>query len=159
MTPAILLTARLKLYQTPDAQSPFPHEQSGYQDTFTVTLASTQQVIGELYLCIDLEHNHARFGGEIALPYQHNGYGTEASQSLIDYGFLSLGLHRIYAQPLSHELATCHVLQAVGMIHEGRLKQHVHQAGRYIDLELFGLLAHDYAQQVRRPAKLIHLGR
>lgn len=159
MTPAILLTARLKLHQNPDAQSPFSHEQSGYRDTFTLTLTCTQQVIGELYLCIDVEHNHARFGGEIALPFQHNGYGTEASQSLIAYGFLRLGLHRIYAQPLSHELAICRVLQAVGMIHEGRLKQHVHQTGRYFDLELFGLLAHDYAQQELRPKELTHLGR
>lgn len=52
-----------------------------------------------------------------------HGYATEALNSILDFGFSKLNLHRIEAGCAVNNIASIKVLEKVGMIKEGRGRQ------------------------------------
>ena len=63
---------------------------------------------------------------------------------MVAYGFDKLGLHRIFGKHLRRNLASGKVMQKVGMLYEGRLREDVKKNGELADLELYGMLKADY---------------
>jgi len=59
------------------------------------------------------------------------------------YGFEELEFHRIYATHFGHNPASGRVLQKIGMIHEGHLRQHTRKWGEFVDLEYYGMFAEE----------------
>jgi RimJ/RimL family protein N-acetyltransferase len=114
---------------------------------FAITLAADEVLIGSIGMEIQDEHEHARLGYWLGVPYWNRGYGTEAVKAVLAYGFDTLHLHRIYAPHFSGNLASGRVLQKVGMRHEGRLREHYVRFGRRVDLELYGMLESDFREQ------------
>ena len=62
---------------------------------------------------------------------------------MVDYGFDELGLNRIEAHYLTRNPASGHVLEKVGMKHEGILRQHIVKWDVAEDIGLYALLASD----------------
>ncbi len=54
-------------------------------------------------------------GYEILPNYQRQGYGWEASQAMISWGFSHVELKRIFAQCDTSNLASIHLLEKLGM--------------------------------------------
>jgi [ribosomal protein S5]-alanine N-acetyltransferase len=97
-------------------------------------------LVGALGLRFELEHDRAELGYWIGKPYWGRGYATEAARALVQYGFDTLGLHRIYARHLTRNPASGRVLQKIGMTHEGHRRQHDKKWGIFEDEELYGML-------------------
>ncbi|MDF2661175.1 MAG: family acetyltransferase [Paenibacillus sp.] len=67
-------------------------------------------------------------------PYWHQGYGYEAAQAILDYGFVHLGLHRICSNmPIDHH-ASRRVAEKLGMTLE---KEYINRRNRNIRTYLF----------------------
>jgi [ribosomal protein S5]-alanine N-acetyltransferase len=105
-----------------------------------ITLDPAGALVGAIGLRFEPEHDRAELGYWIGKPYWGRGYATEAARALVQYGFETLGLHRIYARHFTRNPASGNVLQKIGMTHEGHRRQHEKKWGIYEDEELYGML-------------------
>ena len=78
------------------------------------------------------------------MPYWNNGYGTEAVQAVLKYGFEVLGLNRIHAKHFKRNPASGRILQKIGMKYEGCQRQHFKKWDNFEDIELYGILRSEY---------------
>ena len=77
------------------------------------------------------------------------GYATEAGRVLMDFGFRSLGLHRIWACCDPENAGSIRVLQKLWMKQEGHLKHDCQIRGEWRDNLLFGILEDDWELAIR----------
>jgi RimJ/RimL family protein N-acetyltransferase len=111
---------------------------------FAVTQAESGQLIG----CVELrdlnqEHAQAEMGFWIGKPFWGQGYASEAGSAIVRFGFESLGLNRIYAFHMQRNPASGKVLQKLGMVREGLLRQRVRKWGRFEDVTAYAVLRNE----------------
>jgi RimJ/RimL family protein N-acetyltransferase len=114
---------------------------------FAIVLRATSGLVGAMSLQINQQHSHAELGYWIGKPFWNQGYCTEAARVVVQYGFVVLGLHRIYATYLTRNPASGRVMQKIGMTYEGCLQQHIKKWGVFEDLEFYGILHREGASQ------------
>jgi [ribosomal protein S5]-alanine N-acetyltransferase len=107
---------------------------------FAICLASGA-LIGAISLNKVGLFNAAELGYWIGVPYWNRGYCTEAAKAVVEYGFSVLGYHKISARHFVDNLSSGRVLQKVGMQREGLLQDDVMKDGRYITVELYGIVS------------------
>lgn len=88
---------------------------SGSSVNFAITLRETGQLIGAIGLKIERAQRCAELGYWIGAPYWNRGYCTEAAHAVIEQGFVTWNLLRIWAQHQAHNPASGRVLQKIGM--------------------------------------------
>jgi [ribosomal protein S5]-alanine N-acetyltransferase len=76
--------------------------------------------------------------------YQGKGYSLEISRALIKYGFEALKLHRIFASTVKGNIASCHLLQKLGMQKGAIFRKANFYNGNWIDEYWYAILAEDY---------------
>jgi len=89
------------------------------------------------------EARYAEIGYDIAEPYWGNGYATEVSQAIIDFGLTHMNLNRVEADIIEGNEASMRVLEKLGFQKEGILRQRVYKDGQYHNVHLFALLRND----------------
>lgn len=91
----------------------------------------------------DIEIHRAHERGEIAFwlgrPYWWQGYATEAARKLVEFGFDTLKLYRVYAHCLVRNEASAKVLQKAGLLHEGVHRQAAPVDDHFEDVAFYGL--------------------
>lgn len=118
--------------------------QRGEQYIFAITEKETADLAGAASLRLNGAHAHAELGYWIGGPFRGRGYATEAAEALLEFGFLGLGLHRIYARHLVWNTASSSVLSRIGMHHEGTMRGHACKWGSFQDVHIFGICAPDF---------------
>lgn len=93
--------------------------QQGSAVTFAVTLRNKDETIGTVGLFNRREHE-AEIGYWIGLPYQGEGYCTEAVEALTGFGIAELGITRFYASHLKRNPASGAVLRNAGLRRTGK---------------------------------------
>ncbi|QCR31297.1 GNAT family N-acetyltransferase [Lysinibacillus sp. SGAir0095] len=75
------------------------------------------------------------------------GYATEVAKILIEFGFKQLNLHRISATCDPRNLGSVKVLEKVGMMREGTIRDDflIHNGWR--DSHLYGILEHEWLEK------------
>jgi RimJ/RimL family protein N-acetyltransferase len=76
------------------------------------------------------------------------GYGREAIELLVHYGFTELNLHRIYLRVDASHAAGIHCYQNCGFVEEGRLRQAVFRHGYFEDHLIMSVLRSEYLEKV-----------
>ncbi len=71
------------------------------------------------------------------------GYVTEAARRVMEFGFETLSLNRIYANHMVRNPASGRVLEKIGMREEGHLRQRVRKWGVFEDVALWSRLCSD----------------
>jgi ribosomal-protein-alanine N-acetyltransferase len=131
-------------YAESDARNFLAHAseefRSGRSVSFAVCISPARDLCGAVGLHMTPAHQRAELGYWIGRPFWGNGYATEAARAAVAFGFESLALHRIYAFHFAGNTASGHVLEKIGMRHEGRSRQHIKKWDQFIDLENYGLL-------------------
>jgi len=77
------------------------------------------------------------------------GYGTEAVELFVEYGFEQLGLHKVVAEVIDFNEVSKHLLEKIGFVEEGRQREQDFVDGEYHDCVLYGLLASEWRDQRR----------
>ncbi len=103
-------------------------------------------VIGDVALQdIDRVNRKCSVGIGIAkIENRSNGYGREAVQLMIDYGFRYLGMERITANTLEMNVGAQKVVERCGMTLEGRERKAVYMNGNKYDKLNYGILKEEY---------------
>ena len=118
---------------------------AGTMVTLAVTLKAGGALLGVIDLHIEPAHQRAEMGYWIAVPYWNQGYCTDAACAMLHYGFVERGLHRIGATHFGSNPASGRVMQKIGMVYEGRLRDFIVKWGRFEDLVHYGLLRDQWA--------------
>lgn len=77
------------------------------------------------------------------MDYWGKGYGTEALNRILDFGFSGLKLHRIEAGCAVNNSASIKVLEKTGMIQEGRGRQSLPLKSGWSDNFKYAILESD----------------
>ncbi len=78
-------------------------------------------------------------------PEHHgNGYGTEASKIITEYGFNQLNYHKIYARAYEDNKASKSIWKKLGFKEEGVLRDHAYKQGEYKDIVHYGVLRSEW---------------
>ena len=86
-----------------------------------------------LHLQSDVHEKNAELGYWLAEPYWGRGIITEAIKEMIDYGFKTFEINRIYAIPYGNNLGSQRVLEKSGFELEGRFSNTIYKNGEYLD--------------------------
>ncbi|MGJ4803984.1 GNAT family N-acetyltransferase [Luteimonas sp. SDU82] len=92
----------------------------------------------------DARHRRAEVGYALHPAWWRRGLATDAVALALDWGFRSLGLHRIEADIDPRNEASRRLLLALGFRSEGLLRQRFLVDGIATDSEIFGLLADEW---------------
>lgn len=103
-------------------------------------------VVGDVALQdIDWKNRNCSVGIGIAkIENRSHGYGREAVQLIIDYGFRYLGMERITANTLEMNIGAQKVCEQCGLILEGRERKAVYLNGKKYDRLCYGILKEEY---------------
>jgi len=112
---------------------------------FAIVLTAEGNVIGYCNLKVRSEKNRE---GEIeyGLHRNHwgNGYATEASKAMLEFGFSQIDLHRITGTCQPQNERSRRVLEKLGMRQEGFLREHKWGKGKWHDTLLLAILDHEW---------------
>jgi diamine N-acetyltransferase len=117
---------------------------------FTIYVRDTWRPIGNTSLMeIDRVHRAATFGLLIGEPdARGQGYGTEATRLVLDYGFTALGLHSVQLTVFAYNLAGLRAYQKAGFKEVGRRREAHLMGGRLWDVVIMDCLATEFESPV-----------
>jgi len=88
-----------------------------------IALKETDEFIGNVYLG-RRDFESAELGYVLARAYQGKGYAQEACAAVVDAAFAA-GMHRVYAECNPENEASWRLLERLGFVREGWLRQNV----------------------------------
>lgn len=91
---------------------------------FAITEKDSPDFAGVIALHISREHLTAQLAYWLGSPFRGKGYIAEAATELIRFGFTEEILGKIYATCFTGNTASVKILEGLGMIREGELKDH-----------------------------------
>ena len=119
-----------------------------------VTLRAEGRLIGNCGIRKKSADAHeGDIGYEFAPAYWGQGYATEATRAIVAFGFNELRLHRIWSWCIAENVGSFRVMEKVGMQREGRLRENEWIKGRWWDTLIYGILDHEWRQQVEVETK------
>ncbi|MEU6172757.1 GNAT family protein [Streptantibioticus parmotrematis] len=117
----------------------------------------TDELIGYGRLAVDPHQQRAATIGFALRPAAWGvGYGVETVQLLLGLGFEDLGLHRIWGARSPLNTASAKTMLKVGMVEEGRIREHVEKGGAWRDSIVHAILDHEWGS-LTTPASTVEL--
>jgi RimJ/RimL family protein N-acetyltransferase len=107
--------------------------------SLAVTLPESDRLIGLARLGLG-GHRAAKLGYAIRADEWGKGYATDACRIIVEFGFTTLGLHRITAAIGPENTASITVVKRLGFEYEGQLRDHVFTNGAWRDSKLYSIL-------------------
>jgi diamine N-acetyltransferase len=74
------------------------------------------------------------------------GYGSETTWLMLQHGFETLNLNRIYLRVYESNPRAVRAYEKVGYVHEGRMRQAIYKDGKYADVLLMSVLRSEWDQ-------------
>ena len=96
-------------------------------------------------LSIDKKNSKAEFYiamGETSL--KGKGISTQATKLILDYGFKTLGLNRIYLYTETENISAQRLFEKVGFVREGCIRADIVSHGKFVDRYIYGIVRSDY---------------
>ncbi|HZN61616.1 MAG TPA: GNAT family protein [Planctomycetota bacterium] len=108
---------------------------------FAIILREEDRLVGGTGLRVSgTENRDAGMGYIIHPAFWKRGIASEAAAAMVEFGFRQRGLHRIWAEVDPSNDASARVLEKIGMIREGRLRQHKWYKEDWRDSYLYSIL-------------------
>lgn len=102
------------------------------------------KAVGQVSLTIYRDNELGSLGFNVARPHWGKGLATEAARAVMDWGFETHGLAKVYAGAYAPNLASLRVLGKLGMKREVVLRGHaLFRETRYDDV-YYGLLREEW---------------
>ena len=93
-----------------------------------------------IFLQSDIHEKSAEIGYWLSEKYWGNGIIPRAIGDIVDYGFTTFDIVRIYARPFSSNKNSQRTLEKAGFKLEARLKNALYKDGEYIDEMIYSKL-------------------
>lgn len=98
--------------------------------------------------CGFFDIDRSNFCAEISYCLKNELWGqgimTEAVEAMIKFGFEDYGLNRIVAKVIKGNVGSIKVLQKLGFVQEGILRENLYKNGQFHDVMLFSVLKSEY---------------
>ena len=114
---------------------------------FAITLQDNNELIGEIGLHLDASNDSAQFGYWIAEPFWGQGIASEALGAILQFGFETLKLNKIFATHYPENPASGKVMINNGLIKEAELKDHYKINVVFRDVIQYRLTRSEYLAQ------------
>lgn len=106
----------------------------------------TGRLVGEVSLIWrSLVDQQAEVGYILHPDCWGRGYATEAARALLEFGFGTGALHRIYARCDARNAGSARVMRRLGMREEAHLREHTQVKGRWDEELIFAILEDEWA--------------
>jgi len=79
---------------------------------------------------------------------RRRGLASEATSLIMDFGFNTLGLHRIYLQVLENNLPALGMYRKLGFFQEGVAREHLFSQGKFVNVIQFSILEHEFIESL-----------
>lgn len=103
------------------------------------------------FLGIEREHNRMEIGYDLAPAFWGRGLMPEAVSAVLGFGFGPLGANKIEARVDPGNAASIRLMDKLGFVQEGLLRQHEYEKGRYVDLAAYSMLRSEHEQDHALP--------
>ncbi len=122
--------------------------------SFLICLLEDERPIGDVSLFeLDLHNGSAELGIFIGEKGEWGkGYGTDAVNAIVDFGFGSLRLERIWLNVWTENARAMRAYEKAGFIREGTLRHDRYEGGRFTDGHVMSLLRDEWLALPRRAA-------
>jgi RimJ/RimL family protein N-acetyltransferase len=104
--------------------------------------------IGSMYLTApksgEEHHRNSYISIDITAPYQRQGYGSEAINWILDWGFRIAGLHRIGIETFSYNNGAKELYGRLGFVQDGCKRECLWYNGGWHDYLSFSMLEHEW---------------
>lgn len=115
-----------------------------------ISLKESGEIIGTSTLFhLDMRNRRAEIGYILNRKFWKKGFVNEALNSLLNFAFEELNLHRIEADVDPNNAASIRVVEKLGFQKEGYLRERWHIAGKICDTVFYGLLRSDWEKTIR----------
>ena len=110
-----------------------------------IELRETGILVGDCALKVEeYDERQAEIGYTLARAYQGRGIASEAVSRVLDYAFLTLGLHRVIAITDCKNSASVALLERLGLRREGHFLQNIWFKGKWGDEYLYAMLQEEW---------------
>ncbi len=109
-----------------------------------IFLKGESELIGFCKCEIEIPKVRADLGYDLRPEYWNKGIMTEVLGTIIDFAFHTLGVNRIEASVSTENYGSIRVLEKVGFIKEGILRQRSYWRGSCHDMIMFSILKKEY---------------
>ena len=94
---------------------------------------------------IDRKNSKAEYYVTIGeTSYKGKGVAKAASRLILEYGFETIGLNRIYLFTEIENVAAQKLFERLGFVREGVMRQDIVSRGKYVDRIVYGFLKEDW---------------
>lgn len=113
-------------------------------------------VIGTCTLgALQWKHRRGELGFALGRGFWRQGYVREALPAVVRFAFLNLDLCRLEADVDPRNMASLHVIEALGFRREGYLRERYHVNGEVQDAAFYGLLRDECDLLPRPPERIV----
>lgn len=100
-------------------------------------------------------HRNSYIEVDIKDDYRNKGYGREAIEWVLNWGFQIAGLHRIGIECMSYNEGAMRLYDRLGFVVEGRERECIWFNGGWHDMVIYGMLEGEWRQRptVTRPSR------
>ncbi len=112
---------------------------------WAVVEKTTGECIGQIaYFLVDNKNNFAEIEYCIGSDFQCKGYATEATKSVIAYGFNMMNLHKVQICTKTINTPSKRVIEKCGFVYEGILRDYFYMNGEYVGRLYFSMLRNEF---------------
>lgn len=112
---------------------------------WAIILKETGECIGQIaYFLVDNKNHFAEIEYCIGTNFQCKGYATEATKSVICFGFEEMNLHKVQICTKEINIPSRRVIEKCGFIYEGTLRDYFYMNGTYTGRHYFSMLQNEY---------------
>jgi [ribosomal protein S5]-alanine N-acetyltransferase len=134
-------------------------QRSGKYICYAVTLKGSDTAIG-MFQIRETEPNFqaAEWGFALGSAFWGTGIFSESAQLILQFVFLTLGVHRLEARAAVRNGRGGRALQKMGAVQEGVLRKSFMCNGEYLDQVLYAIVKDDWSasRETRQPAVVLH---
>ncbi len=112
--------------------------------TLAIILKEENKLIGSCDICVaSSENKEGWLGYCLNRHFWRKDYATETGKALLEFGFKQLALHRIFATVDPGNIASRNVLERIGLLYEGHLREHKWVKSKWRDSLLYAMLENE----------------
>lgn len=143
------LTGTHATFTLPQIEAYILRNQAGEGRAAWLICTPQDTIVGEVVINqIDEDNRSANIRIGLYDPqYFGKGYGTEALQLAIDYGFTTLHLHRISLGVFEFNPRAIHVYEKIGFVREGVERDALFWEGRFYNQIIMSILEHEWTSR------------
>jgi ribosomal-protein-alanine N-acetyltransferase len=116
----------------------------GTRYAFAIIHTKDSTLCGCISLNLDKLHQRAELAYWVGKDYWGHGYATEAVRRVIEFGFGTLQLQRIWAAAMTKNPGSLKVMQKADMLYEGTFRQHILKWNNFEDIAFYAILKTDH---------------